>query len=242
MTDEEPKHVGTCKVLGDEYDHPAYGTIRCSRVSGQSRLFGSELVHQHFVQVTISRARKYRSLNEDRIHGNGRLVIEINMSEHQWASFVASMNLGSGVPCTIDSGPPDGTPIEQKPGLIEPNKHDLAKQELADYCKDIDKEVHQRLRELQELAAAPGSISKPALRELVRSLGISLSNFSGNLNFHVEQHTEMMEKNVEAAKSDVEGYIAATAAALGLKELRKMAPRLGFSEPNGMLAIEEKLG
>lgn len=236
MRNEQEPILVRSDQMGDEYDHPAYGTIRCGRVSGHTRLFGSELVHQHYVSVQICRATKTRSLHDDRIFGH-RPFVEINMSEHQWASFVSSMNMGSGVPCTITDGPPDGTQIEAKPGLIEPNKHDLAKKELSEYGKEINRKCKVAIEKLEALVSAPGSPNKTVLRELIRDLGINLGNLGGNMSFHVEQHQEMMEKNVQAAKSDVEGYLAGMATTLGLDVMRKMAPQLESRET--VLALED---
>ncbi len=149
------------------------------------------------------------------------------------------MNLGSGVPCTITYGPADGTPIERKPDLVEPNKHDLAKKELRQHAKDVVAKTNTVLGKLSAMVTAPGSISKTALRELVRDLDCHLGNLAGNMSFYVDQHQEMMEKNVEAAKSDVEGYVTAMAATLGLEQLRKMAPQLEAGDDDGpVLAIE----
>jgi hypothetical protein len=47
--------------------------------------------------------------------------------------------------------------------------------------------------------------------------------------FHVDQHKELMEKNVAAAKSDVEGYVTDTIYRLGLEKLKEMAPQLEYS-------------
>ncbi len=238
MREEEPTLASSDNLMGDRFEHPAYGQIRCGRRQGHARLVGSELVHQHYVTLEICRAHKYRSLHEDRFMGGVTPLVEVNLSEHQWASFVASMNMGSGVPCTITYGPPDGAKGEQKPGIVEPNKHDLAKRELSEYAKETRRVIRDGLGKLEQLISAPGSISKTVIRDAVRSLKIDLENFSSNICFHVEQHQEMMEKNVHAAKSDVEGYITATAATLGLEVLRKMAPQL---EGNGeVLALEDQ--
>jgi hypothetical protein len=224
--EQEPTLVDSDSVLGDRYDHPAYGCISCSRISGHASLVGSELQHQHYIRLSVSRAKKYRSFHEDRFFGNQRDIVEVYLSEHQWASFVASMNLGSSVPCTIGYGPPDECPIEMKPAIKEPNKHDLSQKELKDYASELVQDMRAELAKLEELASASGSISKVALRERLKTFGMAVQGVCSNLPFHVDQHKEMMEKNVQAAKSDVEGYITGMAATIGLEALRKMAPQL----------------
>ena len=39
----------------------------------------------------------------------GRRIIEVAMSEAQWATFVSSLNQGSGVQCTLDYSMQDGS-------------------------------------------------------------------------------------------------------------------------------------
>jgi hypothetical protein len=89
------------------FRHPAFGNICVSRPSGSATLFGSELKHQHYVSITINRAEKHRSLHRDWIFGKDT-ILEISMSESQWATFVASSGMGGGTPCTLNYAPPQG--------------------------------------------------------------------------------------------------------------------------------------
>jgi hypothetical protein len=88
--------------MHDDYreSHPAYGMISASRQQGRKVLAGSDFDHQNFMTVTVKRARRYRGLSSDRWHADNE-VIEVNMSEAQWANFVSATNVGDGVPCTI---------------------------------------------------------------------------------------------------------------------------------------------
>jgi len=97
---EEPKLVKE-DHHGKSYEHPAFGQIRASRVSGHAVLYGSDFVHQGFVTITISTSQLQRTLAREWYFGKSE-VIEVALSEAQWATFVSSMNMGSGVPCTIE--------------------------------------------------------------------------------------------------------------------------------------------
>jgi hypothetical protein len=96
ITEPRPNEYG-------DMTHPSWAMIGASRVShsaGGSALFDSDIRHQHTVTVSISTASRRRDLNRDWLHAE-REFVEVEMSEAQWASFVSSMNAGSGVPCTI---------------------------------------------------------------------------------------------------------------------------------------------
>src|SRR4051812_4593225 len=83
--------------------HPAWAMIGASRVQNGgpgATLFDSDIRHQHTVRVSISTASRRRDLNRDWLHAE-REFVEVEMSEAQWASFVSSMNVGNGVPCTL---------------------------------------------------------------------------------------------------------------------------------------------
>jgi len=83
--------------------HPAFAQISASRVSSGGPgvpLYGSDFNHQHFVSITIRSSEERRDLNHY-WHFGGRDLIEVHLSEAQWATFVSSMNVGMGVPCTL---------------------------------------------------------------------------------------------------------------------------------------------
>src|SRR5688572_30436551 len=100
----------TVDERGDER-HPAWGMIGAARVQTTppgAVLFDSDLRHQHNVIITLYEARRNRGdLYRDHLMAE-RQVVEVQMSEAQWASFVSSMNAGDGVPCTIRTRPTEG--------------------------------------------------------------------------------------------------------------------------------------
>jgi hypothetical protein len=80
--------------------HQSYGCVSVTRPQGSSKtLFGSLIPHDRWVSLTISRAVRYRSLNSDWISEKDD-IIEINMSNDQWAKIVARSS-GEPTPVTI---------------------------------------------------------------------------------------------------------------------------------------------
>jgi hypothetical protein len=81
--------------------HPSFGLVSISRVSGSRRLFESPFEHQHYITLSISRADRSRTdLHYNHIMPCGEIV-EVAMSEVQFAQMVTSLNMGVGTPCTI---------------------------------------------------------------------------------------------------------------------------------------------
>jgi len=87
--------------------HPAYAQIGANRVSGGAYLYGSDFKHQHYITIQIHDSELHRQLSGDRAHSKRRLI-EIAMSEAQWATFVSSLNQGGGVQCTLEFTPEGG--------------------------------------------------------------------------------------------------------------------------------------
>lgn len=212
-------------ALGQQFKHEAYGMIGASRVSGKTKLVGSELEHNHYIVVRVARTSKYRCHHQDRFFGSNQGMIELAMSEQQWATFVSSMNVGEGVPCTLERGPDENAKYKDYDRLAEESNHELAQQELRDYAAKITKELADSIIGLEKMIK-DNTLSKPVVRERINELKMVMQGIRSNLPFHVEMHKEMMEKNVQAAKSDVEGYILNKVTALGLEALRKDAPAL----------------
>ena len=82
-------------------EHPAFGAVILNRTSGQKFLFGSNFDHQHYITLRIRKNVLHRDLHTDWYHPTTDLI-EINMSADQWATLLTSMNMGEGVPCTLN--------------------------------------------------------------------------------------------------------------------------------------------
>lgn len=218
----KPTKLEGDNVMGDSYEHPSYGMIRYGRISGHATLVGSDLKHQHFMGIEISTAVKNRNLSEDVFYSRSP-ILKINMSEHQWASFIASPNTG-GVACTIDRRP---DPEAKMIGIAPPeedNKHDLALEELKESTANITEGMRRALHSLEKMLEGK-TISKVKLREHVAKLDRLVGSISSGLPFHVSQHKEMMEKNVQSAKSEVEGYVTGMVTRMGMESLKDVAPK-----------------
>ena len=179
---------------GTTSTHPAFAQIQASRVQGQTFLYGSGFVHNGYISVTISRSQLKRSLSRDWFFGRNELI-EVAMSEAQWASFISSMNMGSGVPCTISH-----IDRHQVPQLPNPPKE----------TGQFDNELKERLGIVEDALKKLGEqintmpVSEKKKKELLDSLGSAMRNLTPNLKFVSDQFGEHMEDTIEKAKIEVE--------------------------------------
>jgi hypothetical protein len=194
--------------------HPAYATIGAHRVSSTpgAVLFQSDFTHQHYMTISIHRAVLDRGLSNDHVFARNELI-EVGLSEAQWATFVSTVNMGMGVPCTLmryagDEGffvpriIPDQTRVEQSKA-------------------EVDATVTKGLAALDDLRAAVNTsgLSQKAKRDLDHKIRVAEAALGGGAQWVAKQFDEHMEKTVERAKIEVEAYLTSAVQRAGLQAL-----------------------
>lgn len=220
---EAPKIIEKDDAMGTKFAHPAYGMISCSRrQGGDQTLFGSELKHNHSIAINIMTATQNRECSTDWNFGRDQ-VVEVMLSEHQWSQFVSSMNT-TGVPCTFRHKPkyPD---VEWAPEILSDSKHEILTNELEDEGRRLTAGM-EKIRQKMVAMEEGKTIKKTEFRELSKQLDRAISGVIRGMKFRVDQHKEVMEKNVHAAKSDVEGYVGDMVMKLGIESLKDIVPQL----------------
>lgn len=191
--------------------HPAYGMIGASRVSGNAVLYGSDFLHRQYIAIRIHRSELARNLSNDWHHANDELI-EVHLSEAQWATFVSSMNQGNGVPCTIDS-----INCVSQPGLPQPKSREKqftgeAKETLQDALRAIKKAIQVT----QQAKTTPAKVKQ----EITYPLSKAIQEIEQNLGFVLEQFAEHTENITEHAKIEVSAYVTNAIQRAGLQALQ----------------------
>lgn len=181
--------------------HPSFGMISAHRVSGTTHLFDSEIEHHQWMVLSIHPADRRRDLNLDWIHADINTIVEVSMSEAQWAAFVSSTNT-TGVPCTITSLP--GQP------LVPSAPHEPRLRQSADYAVQAAVRVFERVTEaMKEVEEHPTKANLRKLRLLVESM-------EPNVRYAADTMAEHVENVVQKARADIEAMVVQRAAGLGL--------------------------
>lgn len=220
---EEPVTVADDTPLGDtRTTHPAYAQIGASRVSGHTTLYDSDFHHQAYMVVRICRSQLMRGLNRDWHFGREELI-EVALSEAQWATFVSAPNVGSGVPCTLKHI--NGVQVPQLP---EP------KARADQFGKEVQQTLNESLADLDGLLARIDDMGLPKGKAstIKDSIRTARSRLSGTLPFVAKQFDEHMEGTVERAKAEVHGYMTGTLMRAGLSTLSEDQP-LRLEGPEG---------
>ena len=220
MRDEqEPtvkENAGSCH---DEtvYTHPAYGQISVSRVQGgNTTLYGSSFRHNNYVVVRIGESQLHRNLGRDWYYCN-REFVEVAMSEAQWATFVSSFNLGSGVPCTIER-----REARMIPGIPFRDEKNEFKKEGKKAIQDASDVL---VKCVDQLIAGPlAGMAKKKQQEVLGLVQEAQRKISDHLPFIQHQFNEHVESRMEQAKVEIHGWMNETMHRAGVAALTSNAP------------------
>lgn len=199
--------------MKDKYtkQHESYGMIDISRfTSNGSQFFGSDLLHNGGISITISNAKKETKLNSDWYYQQD-LLIRVELSHNQFVDAITSGMNTSGVPCTIkritNKQVPQIDHVEDK------------KEQFKNNMKDTHEKYKERIDSIINMLE--GNIGKKKANEVKFELGILKSHIESNTNFVMTCFNEAMEKTVTEAKHSIANYIDHKAHSLGIEGLKK---------------------
>lgn len=199
--------------------HPAFGQIGAARVTGQAFLYGSDFEHRGYMSIRIHESELHRDLSRDWHFERGR-VVEVHLSEAQWATFISTPNMGSGVPCTIGytrAGHMEG----HRPYLPAPPSR------REQYEAEAAARGEAMLAALETLDAriAELKVSEKQKNELRGHVLAARRELTSGLPFVAKSFAKYTQAVVERAKVEVAAYAMRTLTRMGLERL------LGHSEP-----------
>lgn len=189
--------------------HPAFAQLSVSRVTGHTNLFDSDFSHNAFMVIRVAACELHRNLSSDWHYGDHQPMIEVALSEAQWATFVSSPNM-AGVPCTLQS-----FDKKQVPQLPPPASR--TEQFSSEMKRDADDTV-AACKELDDLIDSLGlpKGKAEALRAKSRTIAAKVTS---SMPFVADQFEEHMENVVEKAKAEVHGYMGGVLQRAGLQAL-----------------------
>lgn len=197
-------------AIGVRHTHPAFGMIGAARVQSTGYpLNGSDFLHHNFIVLKIHRSEFLRRLSGDS-HFARDEIVEVALSEAQWATMISSLNVGNGVPCTISYIQGEGD-VPQLP---------VPRGETEEFAKEVRDKVQASVDELTAVLD-----ENPRLPKAVRHrLEMARQELRANLPFVVQCFGEHVEDTMEKAKTEIEAYLHGTVTRAGLQALGGTAP------------------
>lgn len=194
--------------------HPSYGLLQISRISGGvGNLFGSSIEHHGSIRLRVSRASICRDLHRTWYSDSGGRVVEVEMSAHQFAEAITTLNCGVGVPCTIRHLL--GEHPEDPPAVH------VRKQFSDEFSADM-KELADQLRRHREAVVAileKKSLTKADREAVLEGLRKAEMEVGANIPFIHKQFNEAIDKTVAEAKAEVDAFVTHAVVSAGLAAL-----------------------
>lgn len=224
--------------------HPSYGVIGVSRVSGRGFLFGSEVQHHNFLKVSISEARRVVHPPREFVMAE-RQIVEVYLTESQFAKMITSPNQSDGVSCTIsrciaDHQEPWLTSIGGRPYPPAPEHYTKKYKDVAgETAEKISAHIAKAKTAIDALMDGTNKPTKANLKELQDALFMAQMNFDENIPYVMEEMSEGIEKKMATAVSEFESYVAFSLQSKGLADFASQAPRIAVASPKALGPGEE---
>lgn len=222
--------------LGTPETHPSYGVVGLSRVSGNASLFESEVNHMYYISLRIKEAERWQDGTQVRTHA-GRQLIEIFLTEAQFAQLMTSPNIGEGVPCTIHycaADKPEGKPYLHPKWGIRPDPPPPERfekkfhAETEERAKIISDNLASLESELSAMLSGETKVNKGNLGSLLAKIQSSRQQIESNIPYVLRCVEEQLEKKINAAVIEFEGYMAQSLQARGLSSAQESLPELAI--------------
>ncbi len=209
--------------------HPSYGQAVFHRATGSvGKLYGSPLADHHSViRLTISRSEMRHEYGRDWRSQRDQLI-EVTFSAAQFAELLTNMNVGEGVPCTIDFIQGEGN-IAPPPADQEV-EHEKVTKAFEGQVAGTAKLLRQNLIKLGELLEKK-TLNKEDKGKIYWMVEKALQDVESNAPFMLEQFGEASEKLVTSAKAEVAASTIAIIQKLGFEKLDDMRLAVAGGRP-----------
>lgn len=217
---QKPEIIEKDDILSDKEErHPAYAQLTIHRQSGgYNNLYGSAIKHQDTICLEIHKSAKYTSEWSERYFAAGIPLISVRMSQAQFAQAITSMNMGSGVPITLEAVRGKVMPKCQEVTVSERANDDLR----SNLNKFADKIARGQAR-VNEILAKKGSILKGERQEIKNVYDRLMQDLRSNMPFLHTCMTEAYDKTATSAKADIEAFYDNAIRRMGLEAIENQS-------------------
>lgn len=215
-------------VFEEEQTHPSFGMIELSRTNSSKglNLFGSSISHHNTMRIRIYKGVVRRHLSRD-WYGTKSIkpIIEIELSNSQFADFITSAGVGGGTPVTIRYR--DGHEVED---CQHENKRQLFEKEFSAQMNDMCGDIEEDLKRAREILGKKSLLADDK-RELLHMFESTKTFLKSNAPFVKQYFNESMDKTVSEAKGEVEAFWMAKILHVGDEEVRRQMENGGLLPP-----------
>jgi hypothetical protein len=200
----------------EEIDHPSFGAISWSRVTGdRGPFFMASLKHTGWVEIEIHEARATVNGAHTRLSTAGkRSIVRVAMTEEQFARFITTPNRGSGAPCTITRR--EGLQIPQCPPDKQASQYRKEMETKARVTADSLKEALALLKK----ALAGKTVRKGDLKDIQEEVARAAREVGANMPYLMKLFDEYLDTVTSEASAHFENHVRTRLDDLGISALQ----------------------
>lgn len=196
--------------------HPSYGLVQFNRIQGSPKnLFGTHLQPQHFIELKVVKGERQETDGFESYYGKETLL-RVWMSTTQFSECITSMDIGTGVPCTIRQ-------TEQNRDVPYPPTQYVPTERVQAYfetrMKEFGKDVRTRLEDLETILNKEGAITKKDRETIRKSYSGILQEVESNIPYFLTRYEEAAQKIVTQAKTELDSFVTHAAVRIGLDQI-----------------------
>lgn len=198
--------------------HESFAQLSFHRIQcgGGKSLYGSSLKHGQIIRMTVYESEAIRDLHETRYHA-GKAIIEIDMSPHQFAQAITTLNMGRGTPVTLVRR--ENKPIKECP---HEDERELFTKEFQKNVDNVNSAAKKLVEEAQEILNQK-TIKVSDRKRLLALLGNIQREIGSNMGFTNSMFQESMDKAVAAGKHEIESFWRGMVEQMGVQSLADKA-------------------
>lgn len=203
--------------------HDSYGMVSFSRMhsSHDKQMFGSKIGHNTIIKLEIHEAAQSDCFGTKRVSAESK-IIDVQLSPNQFSELLTTMNIGNGVPCTIN--------WRKDKGKIEPTEQENPRKVSERYLEHTMQKVADRMDAVDSLAKkieSAQSAKKSDRKELLSLLRMLRQDLEKDMPFVEKTFQEVMDKTVSEAKADVDTFVTHAVNELGIEALKEKKYLIG---------------
>ena len=201
-----------------EYKHDSFVQLSLSRVSGNRRLFGSQIGHQHYFELRVSPCAAEEDNGRIWYFGSNRALMRVALSSSQLLELFTSIGVSQGSCGTLLSLNGELIPEAETP---EANHSVAAMKGFAGSVQRVLQDLDSSIEEVDALLESKKPLKQSEKNQLKNLLGYIRKGIERNAEYFGEQFIEASEKVVQSAKAEVESFVKSTLIAHGVKSLNE---------------------
>jgi hypothetical protein len=209
-------------------EHESYGLVTWSRVQGKARLFGSPIEPNHFISLRVSDGVRRHGLGDSR-YSDGKIQVEIQMSETQFAEFITTPNRGVGTPCTYRYKREGGQLKTCDPPPRQETEASATRRHFEEDVQETMASLKSTRRRIEKLIDETrlGAKRKEEIRDEIHGL---LRMFEDSAPFMMARFEENAQKVIGSAKAEITQHARLVAHEVGVETLRASVPNVPLLE------------